>query len=271
LSRCGLWPALTALIANFKVKLKWHLQTMERAEYLRVAALEDTLWWYRALRAMLADQLSAANIVPRAHLLDAGCGTGGLLCYLAAARPDLILSGIEINPEAARIAAGKSGAIITIGSVNDLPYPDMYFDVVISADVLCHAAVEQRSALAELNRCLKSGGMLLLNLPAYRWMLSAHDRNVHNIRRYTAGEASQLVTASGFRVAKTFYWNSLLFLLMLLYRLTLGRQQSSSDVRAVPAVLDSFFFAITTIERKLARSGFHLPFGGSVLMAARKP
>ena len=40
-------------------------------EYLRMAALEDTLWWYRALHAMLIEQLNAADIAPCAHLLDA--------------------------------------------------------------------------------------------------------------------------------------------------------------------------------------------------------
>ena len=243
---------------------------MERTEYLRMAVLEDSLWWYQALHAALADQLNAANIVPGAHVLDAGCGTGGLLRHLAAARPDLILSGVEIDLEAAAIAARKTSAAVTTGSVNNLPYPDTCFDVVVSADVLCHATVEQRAALAELRRCLKSDGMLLLNLPAYHWMLSAHDRHVHTVRRYTAGEASELVTASGFRVVKAFYRNSLLFPLMLLYRLTVGRQQTSSDVRAIPAVQNKLFLAIITAERKLQRYGFRLPFGGSVLIEARK-
>ena len=197
-----------------------------------------------------------------------GCGTGGLLRYVAAIRPDLILSGIEISREAARIASDRCGAIITVGSVDQIPYPDMHFDVVISADVLCHAAVEQGSALAELRRCLKSGGLLLLNLPAYWWMLSSHDRHVHNIRRYTAGEASQLVSASGFRVAKAFYWNSLLFPLVLLYRLIVARQQT-------PAMCGPFRPARQVVLghchcRTEARPlWFPSPFGGPVLITAK--
>jgi SAM-dependent methyltransferase len=254
----------------FQIKLRY-FRPMERAEYLRMAAVEGSFWWYRALHAVLADELDGANIAPGARLLDAGCGTGGLLCNLAAAKRDLILFGVEIDPEAARIAAAKSRAAVTIGSVNGLPYPDTYFDVLVSADVLCHAAVQQRIALAEMRRCLKPGGILLLNLPAYRWMLSAHDRHVHNTRRYTASEASRMVTTSGFRVVKAFYWNSLLFPLMASYRLTVGRQQASSDLRSVSAVQDSLFFTIITLERKLARYRLRLPFGGSVFIGARRP
>jgi SAM-dependent methyltransferase len=244
---------------------------MDRVEYLRMAALEGDFWWYRGLHAILTDRLHGAQIASGARLLDAGCGTGGLLRQLSAAKPDLLLFGVEIDSQAASIAAGKSSATVTTGSVNDLPYRDGYFDVLVSADVLCHAEVEQRAALDEMRRCLRPGGMLLLNLPAYRWLLSAHDRHVHNVRRYTAGKAALMVTTCGFKVVNAFYWNSLLFPLMLAYRLTVGRQQISSDVRRLPRSLDNLFFTIITIERKLISYGFRLPFGGSVFIEAHKP
>jgi SAM-dependent methyltransferase len=244
---------------------------MERTEYRRMATVEDTMWWYRAVHAMVTERLNGAGIAPGARLLDAGCGSGGLLRHLAAARPDLILSGLEMDAETAGIAACKSGAAVTIGSVNNLPYPDKHFDVLVSVDVLCHAAVDQKIAMAESCRCLKSGGMLLANLPAYEWMLSAHDRHVHNVRRYTAGQAAQLARASGFTVLTVSYWNCLLFPLMVLARLTVGRQQASSDVRVFPPILENVFFAVTAAERKLARYGVRPPFGGSVVIEARRP
>ena len=53
-------------------------------------------------------------------------------------------------------------------------------------------------------------------------------------------------------------WNSPLFPLMLSYRLTVGRQQTSSNVQSLSAVQDSLFFTIVTAERKLARNGFRV-------------
>jgi SAM-dependent methyltransferase len=247
---------------------------MERAEYHRMATLEDTMWWYRALHAGLIGRLGPAGatggLAAGSRLLDAGCGTGGFLARLKAARPDLVLAGLEFDPEAAAIAAAKTGLPVQAGSVNALPYANGAFDAVVSADVLCHAGVDPGAALAEFRRCLKPGGLLLLNLPAYQWMASAHDRHVHNVRRYTAGQACRLLIGAGFGRVACGYWNSLLFPLMLLHRLVAGRDEAGSDVRPFPAWQESLFTAVTDAERRLARLGLALPFGGSVWVEARK-
>src|SRR5690606_10858837 len=115
---------------------------MERAEYHRMAALEDTMWWYRALHAGLIARLDRPPLPAAATVLDAGCGTGGLLARLAAARPDLALAGLEYDAEAAGVARAKTGLPVTTGSVNALPYPAASFAGIVSADVLCHAGVD---------------------------------------------------------------------------------------------------------------------------------
>ena len=74
------------------------------------------------------------------------------------------------------------------GSVNAMPFADRSFDAAIAADVLCHAAVDPATALIEIRRVLRPGGRLVVNMPAYAWLMSAHDRRVHNARRQTAGE-----------------------------------------------------------------------------------
>lgn len=249
---------------------------MERVEYHRMAVLEATMWWYRALHAHLLGRIDRLALPPGARLLDAGCGTGGLLSRLAAARPDLDLQGLEYDAEAAALARaklpGRDPAKLQVGSVNTMPYPDGYFDLVASADVLCHAAVDEPAALAEFLRCLKPGGSLLLNLPAYQWMASAHDAHVHNKRRYTLSQARDRLAAAGFTAITGGYWNSLLFPLMLLHRLTAGQgQQGGSDVKPFPAWQDRLFYTVTAVERQLADIGLRLPFGGSVWVEAKKP
>jgi len=244
---------------------------MQRDEYRRMAALEDSMWWYRALHAGLLQRLRALQPALGSRLLDAGCGTGGALRYLKLPMAGLLLQGVEYDAEAAEMAAAKTGLPITVGSVNALPFEAASFDLILSNDVLCHAAVDEAAALAEFHRCLKPGGVLLLSLPAYAWMASAHDQHVHNARRYTAGGARARLAEAGFRVEAAGYWNSLLFPLMLLHRLTAGRTQGSSDVQPFPPLLDRLFFAVTALERGLARMGLSLPFGGSVWVQARKP
>jgi SAM-dependent methyltransferase len=241
---------------------------VEPIEYEKMAACEATMWWYRALHDRVIERASAAP--HGAALLDAGCGTGGCLARIAAARPDLRLHGLEYDAGAARTARGKAHAAIAIGSVHAMPYPEDAFDVIVSADVLCHARVDPRAALAEFCRCLKPGGLMLLNLPAFAWLLSAHDRDVHNVRRFTRRESRRAVVAAGFADVAAGYWNGLLFPLVAAHRLV-APAAATSDVRPYPEWQDRLLFGVTDLERRAARSGLRLPFGSSVWVRARKP
>ena len=229
------------------------------------------MWWYRALRARIEAKLRAGP-APAGPWLDVGCGTGGLLRHLARAFPDQALYGLEYNPRAARRATTKSGAAVTAGDAAALPFPDARFAVVTGIDVLCHAAVDQARALAEMRRVLQPGGMLVLNLPAFRWLHSAHDRRVHNGRRYTVSEARRLLTGAGLSPIQVCYWNSLLLPLMVAQRKLLARgQDAASDVATFPPWLDALLFRTTEAEAALARRGMAFPAGGSVLAIAARP
>ncbi len=107
---------------------------------------------YRALHARLVHALRPTT----GRILDAGCGTGGFLAALATQRPDLTRIGLEWNPTAALRAAAKSGAAIARGSVNTLPFAADAFDAAVSADVLCHAAVDPPAALSGAPPCAAS-------------------------------------------------------------------------------------------------------------------
>ncbi len=236
-----------------------------------MAALEDTMWWYRGLHAALIARLDRLALSPGARILDAGCGTGGLLRNIGRVMPQFERIGVEYDSEAAAIAVAKSGTAVLNGNVNDLPFPIASFDVILSADVLCQEGVEESASLQEFLRCLKPGGSLLLSVPAYPWMRSKHDEHVHSIRRYTASGLRRLAEEVGFRVRRVGYWNSLLFPLMALHRMTFGRSRSESDVQAFPEAIDRVFYKATVLERWMEQRGVDLPFGGSVWIWATKP
>ncbi len=128
---------------------------MEPAEYDLMDAAEERMWWYRALHARVMDAL-VRRPGPAGALLDAGCGTGGLLRRLATLGRPLV--GLDFNPAAAARAATKSGALAAAGDANRLPFADGAFAALTSCDVLSHRAVDPAAALAEFRRVLALAG-----------------------------------------------------------------------------------------------------------------
>ena len=254
---------------------------MERSEYDKLDRIEDRMWWFGAAHAnlMAAYDLTAglgqadgpAGGADPGRVLDAGCGTGGLLAKLAVRYSDALVLGLDIDPGAGRRARAKSGRPVCAGSLNALPFANGAFAAIFSADVLCHRDVDQARALRQLHRVLGRDGRLVLNLPAYRWMLSRHDAAVYNVRRYTKKEIAALLGRAGFRPLFLSYWNMVLFPLMVVTRkLWTGRNRPVSDVRPFPGPVDALCRAATAIERALLRRGLPLPFGGSVIAVAVK-
>lgn len=247
--------------------------SMERAEYDLMAAVEDRMWWFRGLHALAGATWTRSQHASLARsslpALDAGCGTGGLLRRLGEVTPEASFIGLEYIESAAAVARDKSHRPIVAGTVNDLPFHDGSLAAIFSMDVLCHRGVDESRALAEAARCLISGGIIFINLPAYRWMLSVHDERVHNSRRYSRSEVVAMLKRAGFNAVVATYWNTFLFPLMVLKRKVLGGEES--DVKPFPAPLEFLFRSVLCLERMLLRLGLRLPFGGSVFAVAVKP
>jgi SAM-dependent methyltransferase len=245
---------------------------MDPAEYDKLDRLEDRMWWFAAMHSNLLSLARRFGCSPTAtRVLDAGCGTGGLLARLAADRTAAMAIGLDADETACSRASAKSARPVCRGSVNALPFRDAAFAAIFSADVLCHRDVDEQQALLQFYRCLAPNGILVLNLPAYRWLLSRHDAAVYNIRRYTRRSAARLLRGAGFVMLYTSYWNMLLFPLMVITRKFLPSGGTVSDVRLYPPAVEVLGRAATALERALLRCGLHFPFGGSLIAVAGKP
>jgi SAM-dependent methyltransferase len=245
---------------------------VERHEYDKLDQIEDSMWWFAGLHRNLlmlsqGESLRSADFA----ILDAGCGTGGLLSRIAERYPGRPVVGLDLDPKACERAASKSARPVCAGSVNALPFGDGVFSTIFSADVLCHDGVDECRALQQFNRCLMERGCLVLNLPAYRWMLSRHDVAVSNVRRYAAKGLTELLQGVGFRPVFVTYWNAIMFPFMVLARkLCPGGEQAGSDVRPYNRPVELVCRAATALETAMLRSGVRIPFGGSILAVAVK-
>ena len=91
---------------------------MEREEYRRMAEAEDTMWWYRALHDRLVERTAQLRLPPGARVLDAGCGTGGLLHRLEDALPALSYTGIDLDGPCLEVAGKRTAASLHHRNVN---------------------------------------------------------------------------------------------------------------------------------------------------------
>ncbi len=234
---------------------------MEAEQYGLMAGMEDGYWWYRALREKVVDHLGEASSV-----LDAGCGTGGMLAALGRRGS----AGIDISPVALGFSSGKGLKRLVRGRVDALPFPAGTFDAVLSLDVLYHRGVSSdRAAVAESARVLKPGGLFIAHAPALAWLKGAHDEAVHGARRYTLGEMAALLEESGLsRVHATYRNLAALPLAVLTRKIMPGL--AGSEMKPIPQWLDSLLYALARAENRWTKSK-RLPLGLSVFCVAKKP
>ena len=241
---------------------------MQFDEYRKLAEVEDRMWYFRTLHGRILKEVEKRLGGKRAlSILDAGCGTGGLLRKIGTAHPEWRATGIDASEHACRFASDRAPAPIVRGSVESLPFETGSFDVVVCADVLYHVDSDG-AALGEFRRVLRPGGVLILNVPAYPWLWSYHDVATHARRRYSKRAFASLVQGGGFRIERLTHWNTLLFPLIVARRKLFAPPKSGSDVEAVGVVADKCFSLLMGVEGLWLTTGLALPFGSSLFAIA---
>lgn len=234
-----------------------------------MADVEDVMWYYRALHRHVRRALRR-NLPATAEILDAGCGTGGLLRSLRCMEPGWRLTGLDLSSLAAGLARERAGVEVVEGSVLQLPFADGRYDAIVSCDVLCQVE-NPAAALREFVRCLKPGGVVVLTMPAYQWMYSYHDRQVSNLRRYTRGETLALLRSAGLEPRGSTYWSMLTLPLAVLRRKVFPPRAPASDVLLYPAPVEAIFNGMMQLEHWWMDAGAGLPCGSSLVAIGRKP
>ena len=109
-------------------------------------------------------------------VLDVGCGNG--LYILAIDKLAKKSVGVDINQEALKEAIRNKSelngdTVFIEAAAENLPLPDLTFDVALLVEMLEHVQSEER-ALEEANRVLKNGGYLVLYVPNKLYLFDEH-------------------------------------------------------------------------------------------------
>lgn len=236
---------------------------MERVIFDRMAALDQTHWWYVARRRILSDVIARLARPPEnARILEIGCGTGHNFSMLGAFGT---VDGLEVDATARQIASARLGR-----AVGSAPLPalngiaDGSYDLIALLDVLEHVA-DDEAALASIRAKLKPGGRILLTVPANRWMWSAHDTVHHHFRRYNGHDLRAVINKAGLTPELVTHFNTILFPLAAAFRVLgkiTGREEADDAQPLAP--LNAAFTSLFGLERHLV-GRVPLPFGVSLL------
>ena len=235
--------------------------------YVAAHMEEDRLhWWFRGRLAVILAGLERALLRRPARLLELGCGTGNVLAALGRFGEAV---GMEAHPDLVA-AARAAGLDVRVGRLpGDLVVPPGWADVVLLLDVLEHLDGD-RAALETARRALGEGGLLVVTVPAYQWLWSAHDVALGHRRRYTARGLRRLVETAGFSVVRLSYFNTLLFPAVALARAwKRWRGGTRHDLRRPPPGLNRALARLFALERHIVPR-CALPFGASLLLVARR-
>lgn len=132
-------------------------------------------WHLQAFLDCLYDMVEQTN--PRT-VLDAGCGEGYTVKYLAERNSEWKLTGVDLSEGAINYAEALLGdrAKFRTGSVYKLPFSDRSFDTVICSEVLEHLDEPER-AVSELKRVARNAVVITVpREPYFQWLNNVGQR-----------------------------------------------------------------------------------------------
>jgi SAM-dependent methyltransferase len=248
---------------------------VEAHEYQTLFEFEGYYWWYRGLHQILLDTVLSFKLSADVPVLDAGCGTGQNLVNIARNVTSKAY-GFDYSAHAAGFwtRRGLDGACVA--SINEIPFPDQFFQAVVSVDVLECQEVDEAKACTEMFRVLKPGGYLVVVVPAYDWLMNPeHHKAVGAVRRYTRGRIRTILEQQGLEVIRTTHLFGSVFPAVASYRLVDRFRSNSSDhiprsdLKPLPAAANSILLRIVDLERRFLKH-WDVPFGSSIMAVARK-
>lgn len=253
---------------------------MQNEDYEYLYELEESFWWFAGMREITAALLDPLNPDADRVILDAGCGTGGNLEWLARYAGNGSVVGIDVVSTALDFCRQRGHLSLGQASATELPFADEVFDLVTSFDVLVQIPGEgaDQQAMREMHRVLRPGGAAFVRAAAYQWMRSGHDEALGTQRRYSLDQLCRQMEQAGFQIVRATYANSLLLPIAALRRLLLkplGLADQGSDVKPLAPWLTPLNRGLTAVlqaeTRWLRRPGSRLPAGLSAICLAQKP
>jgi SAM-dependent methyltransferase len=146
----------------------------------------------------LKEHVSVASPV----ILDIGCSSGFMLRDIRRLLPRAVVIGADyVWGPLKKIASEVPDLPVVQCDLTRCPVPDGSLDAVVLLNVLEHIR-DDRSAVQQLYRVLKPGGLVVIEVPAGPHLYDVYDRTLMHFRRYSLQSVSTLLRSAGFEIVK---------------------------------------------------------------------
>jgi ubiquinone/menaquinone biosynthesis C-methylase UbiE len=239
--------------------------------------IEDRHFWFRARKRVVGSVVRnlTGRLAPGYHVLELGCGNGGMLRLLKDCSPGGTVVGMDLFAQGLRNARTRCDCALVQGDASRPPFGEQ-FQVVGMFDVLEH--IEQDvAALRDVRRMLAPGGAIVITVPAHMSLWSYFDVAAHHARRYCTQELATKLDAAGFKVEYVTQFMGAIYPLVWLGRRVkamLGGsrnaiKQTQQELRITPGLNTLLDHALAG-EETLIRNRRTLTRGTSILALARR-
>lgn len=249
-----------------------------RHEYQKMYAVESKLWWYKILHDKVLTQIRqhfGAN-KPDIKILDAACGTGGLLIFLQK-NGFINSSGFDFSEHAVEFSLERK---LDVGP-GDLKSVEKFrpletYDVICCNDALYFLTdAEILHTLSVFKRRLRPNGIILINIHAFEAFSGTHDLAVGSTRRFVLRDFQKFAKQVPLKISYNTYWPFLLSIPIWAvrqyqkYQIKKGYVQirdAGSDVNYPGNLINNLLLFTTKAEEILLSRA---PWGSSLFMVLK--
>jgi SAM-dependent methyltransferase len=232
-----------------------------------MVAVDDSHPWWRARLNFIGGVLYSLD-ASKTRILDFGCGSGGALSHcqkLGFAH----LTGMEVSEICISVARSRGLHVKKI--TQEIPLiPSGSFEVILLLDVLEHLE-DDLAYLKVFENALTPGGLILISVPANRFLWSFHDVANSHFRRYSKKLFKKTLASTDLTIVSIRWWNSLLFMYVFMSRKIPQfriRNQLESEIKMPPKFLVPLIYKLLATEARFAIYG-RIP-GVSLVAILRK-
>ncbi len=248
------------------------------SEYQIMYQVENQLWWYKILHEKVLNVIQSKFKQNKdIKILDAGCGTGGLLDFLNKNGYQNI-QGFDYSKDGVDFCKKRNLPVMQL-NILDLKksYDDSFFDVIINNDVLYQFEnKEVKSIFSAFENKLRPDGILISNNNAFNIFYGTHDIAVGGKQRFILKDFKELIADLPLTISNFTYWSLVLSPLILFVRLIqqfklklnlIDKKNIQSDLIMPNNLINNTLYKIVQIEQKTFKKCF---FGSSLFITFHK-